>query len=329
MSTARVAPHRIDNQEFSCVALAMSVHPMTSHTEPIRHQRSGEFSALRSSDDHPESKPAAEWWLWPHLCSLDAPLVGLVWQAWWARAAGISLSWEKGAILALSIWLIYLADRISDTIGRLPEEHTTARHAFSGEHRKTVAVAVSILTTVLVVIAPRWLNRAEFETGLGLLALATGYFLGTHFWFDRPWAARVPKEAVVGSLFALGTALFILCRWERVTSALVIGVLGFAVLCFLNCALITRWEATKQDLQEPTSLLNAFPRTVRGLPLICLTMAAASLACTIIARSELFLPLTLSSLWLAWLDYRRSRYSRNALRVLADMVLLTPVFFRF
>ena len=55
------------------------------------------------------------WWQWPHLMSLDAPLVALVWQRWWAHTVGITLPFSREWILGLSIWLIYLADRLADT----------------------------------------------------------------------------------------------------------------------------------------------------------------------------------------------------------------------
>ena len=54
------------------------------------------------------------WWLWPHLLSLDAPLVALAWQDWWSRSEGTPLPGSRRLILGLGVWMIYLADRLSD-----------------------------------------------------------------------------------------------------------------------------------------------------------------------------------------------------------------------
>lgn len=256
----------------------------------------------------------------------------MVWQRWWARAAGVALSWREEVILALAVWLIYLADRWADTGSGFSTEQTTARHAFCLRHRPAVGrVAVGLLL-LLAVVTPCWLTPPEFFAGLGLLGLAGVYFGLTHRWTRCPWTTIMPKEAAVGGLFALGSSLFVLTRLRAgvfgpPSGTLWLGVGGFAALCFINCALITRWESSPRDLCDPTALFNAFPRVVRFLPVSGVILAAVALALVWQMHATLLLPVAAAASLLVLLDLWRHRFSRDALRVLADIVLLTPLIF--
>jgi hypothetical protein len=55
------------------------------------------------------------WWLWPHVLSLEAPLVAVLWQRALAHAHGIRLTPMLDAGLALACWVIYVIDRTLDT----------------------------------------------------------------------------------------------------------------------------------------------------------------------------------------------------------------------
>lgn len=281
--------------------------------------------------DLPSSNPRAEkaqratpWWLWPHLWSLDAPLVAVAWQHWWARAAGVRIAWPEAAALALAVWLIYLADRLADAGHHSPAEHGTARHAFYRARGTVVRPLVASIGLLLTAGTPSLLSTREFSAGLGLLALAAGYFWMIHRWTRRAWTALLPKEAAVGGLFALGSFLFVGVRAASLQAAVPPAVLGFAVLCFLNCALITRWENSQRDQRDPASLPNAFPRVVAHLGLGCWALAAAALGGWCLQGDPVFLPLAVSAGLLGLLDGNRASLSVDALRVWADVVLLTP-----
>ena len=263
--------------------------------------------------------------MWPHLLSLDAPLVALVWQRWWARAAGVTLPWSREMILGLGVWLIYLADRLADTVDVRPGGTAAARHIFSRRYRDRLALLAAGISATLAILTPCWLPGDEFRSGLCLLALALGYFGLIHGWTGRGWAAWLPKEAAVGGMFGTGTVFFVVCRWEQLPASfwLVSGL--FAVLCFLNCALITRWERLSRDLRDPSSLLNAFPRFCGNLRAACVALALAAVVVAVVTASPIAIPLAASALLLAALDVCERRISVEMLRVLADMVLLTPL----
>ena len=261
------------------------------------------------------------WWLWPHLLSLDAPLVAFVWQCWWARRTETSLPPSREVILVLGVWLIYLVDRLADTAGNERRVCGATRHLFSSVHRKFLLPLAATIALTLAGVSLCCLPFTEFRAGLVLLALATGHFWLTHAWPGRGWAAFVPKEAVVGALFSLGSAFFVARRAAHLAGGFWSGIVLFGTLCFLNCALITRWERHAEDLREPSSLLNAFPRFSVRLGSACLLLAAVAM----VSRSVLAVPIALSALSLAALDRCKNRVSLDALRVLADVVLLTPV----
>ncbi len=271
----------------------------------------------------PASAPPA-WWVWPHLLSLDAPLVAVIWQRWWAHAVGITLPVTRAIILGLGVWLIYLADRLADSTDGDHRHGGAVRHVFSGDRRRILLPLAVLLAVTLAVLAPRWLPAAEFRAGLWLLALATTYFWLVHCWPGRRWAVYLPKEAAVGAIFGAGTAFFVVCRSPRLPAVFWLENGLFAGVCFLNCALITKWERQRLDLREPSSLLNSFPRLSARLGLLGVGLGAASLAVAWIASSPVAVPVAVSALLLAGLDACANRIAAGTLRVLADLVLLTP-----
>ena len=263
--------------------------------------------------------------MWPHLLSLDAPLVAVAWQGWWAHATGVALPPCHGIVLLLGVWLMYLGDRLADLRRARPDDPLTARHGFAGRQRRFLLVFAAVLAGILTVLAPCALPPRHFAAGLGLLALVGGYFWLIHRRQTQRWCAYFPKEAMVGGMFAFGTAFFVLWRLPLPSAPLVAAVSLFALVCFLNCALITRWEQNVQDLRHPASLLNSFPRlTRRGLQPLCWVLGAMAAGLGVSLHTALFLPLAASALSLGVLDRCRQRLSVNMLRVLADAVLLTP-----
>ena len=270
------------------------------------------------------SRPSC--WQWPHLMSLDAPLVALVWQRWWAHTANVTLPLSREWILGLGVWLIYLADRLADAADERSDGTGAARHVFSSRWRVFLLPLASGVALALTILALGWLPQAEFRSGLCLLALATGYFWLIHCWPDRGWATFLPKEAVVGGMFGAGTIFFVVCRSPRLPTVFWLGSVLFAVVCFFNCALITKWERQPRDLRERSSLLNAFPRLSSRLRSACVVLAMLTLAISTATASGGLLPVAVSALLLAGLDCSQSKLSADSLRVLADIVLLTPVF---
>lgn len=280
---------------------------------------------VRDLPPSPGSAPTPLW-LWPHLLSLDAPLVAVGWQAWWGYAQGVRLQPFHHAILGLGVWMIYLADRLADGLRASPAEWGTQRHAFYRRHRRLGATLLAGAVISLVLLAPRCLSAPDFWGGMTLLGVAAGYFWLIHL--RARWPIKAPKEAAVGVLFSVGVSYFVARAGGGVTPTLAVRSLFFAGLCFLNCALITRWERTLRDRRDPTSLLNAHPLLTGRLGACAAGLAAAALAAgTALGDAGAFAPLALSAGGLWALDQARRRLPADALRVLADAVLLTPWIF--
>ncbi len=92
----------------------------------------------------PASAPAkpTPWWLWPHVLSLEAPLVAVLWQRALAHAHGIQLTPLLDVGLALACWVIYVIDRTLDTFAVKSVGELDARHAFYHRYRRVVMLGV-------------------------------------------------------------------------------------------------------------------------------------------------------------------------------------------
>lgn len=265
-----------------------------------------------------------QWWLWPHLLGLDAPLVAVTWQWWWADTRGVQLPLSRHIILGLSVWLIYLADHLADASRAIPGEQLMERHTFCVRHRTPMRCLLGVIAAALVLTTPMILPRREFLAGLSLLGVAAVYFWLIHFarFRVRP---HLPKEAVVGGMFALGSALFVGCLWSPALGSFLAGTVLFGALCALNCALISAWEKSPQDLADPASMLNCFPRLTAHLDRGAIFLMSCALCPALWDRSGSLWPVVLSAFGLWALNRYRTRLSLQGLRVLADVVLLTPL----
>ena len=112
-------------------------------------------------------------WLWPNLLSLDAPLVALLWQVLFVRCFHGSLGLLPAALLAVAVWIIYVADRTLDAWRETPG---TPRHEFYRRYWRTVL--------------PVW-----------IAALAAGGWLA--------WSRLPGPLFVEGAAVASGTALYL------------------------------------------------------------------------------------------------------------------------
>jgi hypothetical protein len=139
-----------------------------------------------------------------------------------------------------------------------------------------------------------------------LLTAVALYLMAVHV-SRRTW----PKEAAVAILFALGASLAI---WSQIHSvADVATIFLFCCLCWINCVAIQQWEQNSAS----------------GWPIgaAALSVAAASLILVPEHRPVLGAAEAASALALLALDRGRRHLSTDALRVLADAALLTPIFF--
>jgi hypothetical protein len=191
--------------------------------------------------------------LW-HLTSLDAPTVAVVWALGFAWVLGERLPPLLPVLLALVVWVIYVADRLLDShagqrAGQI--EGLRARHAFHWKHRWILGPLAAAATCAAAGLVLLWMPAMARERSTVLAAAALAYFTRVH---SSQGPVRAPfqssfltpfltKELLVGVLFAAGCAL---PAWNRAPAApwpLAAPVVFFAALAWLNCHAIECWES--------------------------------------------------------------------------------------
>ncbi len=242
-------------------------------------------------------------WLLPNLWSLDAPLVAVAWQALLAESTGTPLRIVARIILFLTVWLIYIADRLLDTRqpALAPEPE---RHQFYRAHRRAAYATAAIILAVDAVLILFELLPAVFRTGLLTFAGVSLYFFILH-----GISIAFPKEAAVAILFTVGTFLVAFTRTTQPVLNLLPAALSFCLLCLANLLAIeygeraTPMQSTRWYLVWVLALALICPIAFPGRWSNAIAMSAASLAL---------------------IHSFGSRVGLAARRVLVDAVLLAP-----
>lgn len=266
-----------------------------------------------------------------HLASLDAPTVAAVWSLAFAWVAGVRLAAWVIALQVLTVWTVYVGDRLLDARAALLQranpseqlaEDLRERHYFHWRYRHILAPAACVAACVAACIAARFMPSVVKERDSLLAAASALYFTRVHTGRVR---RILRKELLVGILFAAGCAL------PSSSPAIAIPAIFFAALAWLNCWAIEIWETDTWEAGKEKSekIPLAAPRQAPLRPI------AIGLACASFIVAAILLPFTpraaamlvsaaLSALLLAILDRARKRMTVVAVRALADLVLLTP-----
>lgn len=254
---------------------------------------------------HRQTKKRAQLWLWPNLLSLDAPVIALLWQILFVRCFHASMGLPAALLLVLAVWLIYAADRMLDAWRGVAR---TQRHVFYLHHWRVVMPLWVAIFGVCAWLAWTQLSPALWMQGLAITTGAGIYLAAVHG-LPRIWRAGL-KEAAVGIVFALGVSL---AAWPMVrTGADVLAVVLFCGLCWINCVGIEDWE-------QASKLRASAIYAAAGVAMMALVLARHR---PVLACAE-----TASALGLILIDRYCRRISADAIRVLADAVLLTPLLF--
>jgi hypothetical protein len=268
--------------------------------------------------------------LW-HLASFDAPTIAVDWSLSFAWAAGVRLPVWIPVLLALAAWAVYVADRLLDARAALRASNLLGlreRHLFHHRHRRLLvplafaaACAAGCIVFIFMPVPAR-----ERNSVLGAAALA--YFTGVHS--SRRLSLRLlsrnapvfRKELLVGLLFTNACALPVLSRAaaQGDVSLWPLSVVAFfyALLAWLNCHAIDRWESAAAP-SGSRILAPACILALAGLLLACNLSSTQPRSAALVAAGAA------SALLLALLDRLQKCLTPLALRVAADLVLLTPL----
>jgi hypothetical protein len=243
-------------------------------------------------------------WLWFNLLSLDAPLIALVWQDFLARCYPTVLQLTGRGVLGLTVWAIYLADRLLDV--RYPAAASESiRHQFYRTHRAFAQALFAIVVCVDLVATLLWLRPAVFDSGLLLSAGVVAYLAA--FPLTR-WGASAWKKPIAAVLFTAGTFLIAWTGAGHPVRQLGWPAAAFCALCLGNLLMIEHWMAN-------------IPLAWVWLLLLCICLVGAR-------GSSWFTAIIFSAAGLCALAQWGRGISGDARCVLADALLLTPLLFR-
>ena len=262
------------------------------------------------------------WWLWPNLLSLDAPLVALVWQELWAQCLAVEISYLHRALLVLATWLAYSGDRLLD-VRHLKGPVDSPRHEFARCHFYVLS-KLWVVAFALAVVLGLQLPLHEIICGLVLLLVLGAYFLSHHSQPIRKHAGNM-KEMMAGLIFAFGTIFFVVIQVPH-TPAFVLVFVAWAALCCMNCLTIACWDRDRDIAMRQHSLAQYWNAADHWFWLwAVMIMVLGASAWAMDARfAPIAAALLLSALALTELARGKATDPR---RVLADVVLLTPILF--
>lgn len=226
--------------------------------------------------------------------------MAIVWQDFLARCYPSPLRLADRWALGLTVWAIYLADRLIDV--RDPAAPlTTPRHRFYRDYRPLVLAMLGLAIGADLAIALPWLGFTEvrngFEVGAAVgcyLFLFAALRLGQQRW--KPGSAAV--------LFTTGVFLAaVSAKNTLATSRLLAPAAALCLLILMNLLIV----------QQPRQRRRA------------LWMVAFAVAAALWGGSRWYVAVAVSAAGLAAVDLAGTHISEEARGVLADAVLLSPL----
>ncbi|HEX7260420.1 MAG TPA: hypothetical protein VF258_01270, partial [Luteolibacter sp.] len=156
--------------------------------------------------------------------------------------------------------------------------------------------------------------------------LIAGFFALSLFSTHGPQEIPHAKNVLAGVAFAYGTAMlaYVFTSFDMMEFLRSRELICFAVLCVLNISAIDLWEHANRSADPE---IKASDELALTLPLTLLGGAALVFALQdheLTTRPFFYAILTAAAL-LYVLNRIRSRFSMDALRVLADVALLVPI----
>lgn len=208
----------------------------------------------------PPSPARTPFWLWPHVFSLEAPVVAMLWLAALARVDRLALMPGVMAGLGLAVWLVYLADRILDAWG-LPAAVLDLRHRFYRQFRwplmlLAMPAAVTTLAWLGLWVVPAGLLAHSLAQVLPIalyLVLYSVSSLRLRRWllqagvlllllFVNALPISAPVRMITSSLVIVGSLTLLSLRWHEHMDRFFRKELAAGILFAFGCTTWTRFH---------------------------------------------------------------------------------------
>ncbi len=176
---------------------------------------------------------------WIHLLSLDAILVGWVWQSIFSEISGHQGTYSERLILGGAIGLAYVADRLIDCLTIDTNQPSTERHKLYRKHWKVFLIPWALLFTFMVTHAYQVLDPAVFVSGVGLVVLINLYYLLVRLARSYLFLGAA-KEILTATIFTVGVSFFSLHGKGVESMSLITPQIAFGLLCFINLLMISQ-----------------------------------------------------------------------------------------
>jgi hypothetical protein len=261
-----------------------------------------------------------------NLLSLDAPAVAVSWLLLLGHCFHLTVSQGNIAALFLTVWLIYLVDRLVDSFSLRPEGPRSARQAFCASNRGLWLSLLLLVGFVDAAVVCFTLDRAIVLRGILLGTIVLAYLTINWSW-DKIWTTVPLKEAIVGFLFSAGTLLGLGSGLFVMPAATLLAGGLFALLCFANCVSIASWERNLDRIQNKHSIATQFGPALRMGKFLTATLIAGSIFLVWIDVSAWPMAACIAAGSMALTALNTIRICRDERSALADLVLLTPVMF--
>ncbi len=278
-----------------------------------------------TKDCQPPGLPAPVW-LWPNLLGLDAPLVAVSWQLLFSRCFDVRIPHAIHLLLGLSVWCVYLADRLYDVYRAKDFVNATWRLRFTKQYFTALALTTAVAGAANLCLIIRFAPMNLLIHGMITAGLLAGYYV-FRFSSSEKLAAVIPREIMCGMIFATGsaTATYSFAQPQTIGFSFLGAVVMLGIVCSASCIWISVWERDADLASGDHSIVSENVRIPSRIRRLLLPLAAL---CGVLAFTEpwqIHVAACLSALALYLMARFGGELSPTLLRAMADGVLLTPL----
>lgn len=173
--------------------------------------------------------------------SLDVVSGAVVGSLFFAKIYGVAISYPALISLALTVWLIYTADRLLD-VQDIEGAAASERHRFHQQHLKKMKYAAGMVMIVDIALI-FFMPEEVIKHGIFLTGVVVAYILLRR-------KLHILKELLIASLYTAGV---LLPAWPHDQLRLVqyFPILLFFLIALINLILFS-WYERENDLKDKT-----------------------------------------------------------------------------